>query len=60
MLVAFVLMAITGVVYHALCVVENKRRDRLYGPAQDETAVGLQAERDDLTDRENHNFRYTY
>ncbi|KAF2627095.1 allantoate permease [Macroventuria anomochaeta] len=59
-LVAFTLMAITGVVYCALCIFENKRRDRLYGVAQDEAAIGLQAERDDLTDRQNLNFRYTY
>ncbi|KAF3050836.1 hypothetical protein E8E11_007660 [Didymella keratinophila] len=60
MLVAFALMAVTGTVYYALGIFENKRRDRLYGLAQDEAAVGLQAERDDLTDRQNVNFRYTY
>ena len=60
MLVAFALMAVTGIVYYVLCIFENKRRDRLYGVAQDEAAVGLQAERDDLTDRQNVNFRYTY
>ena len=60
MLVAFVIMAIAGMVYYGLCIYEDKRRDRLYGAAQDEAAVGLQAERDDLTDRQNVNFRYTY
>jgi hypothetical protein len=50
MLVAYALMAVTGIVYY----------DRLHGVAQDEAAVGLQAERDDLTDRQNSNFRYTY
>lgn len=60
MLVAFALMAVAGVIYHALCIVENKRRDRAYGCVQDEATAGLQAERDDLTDRKNVNFRYTY
>ena len=60
MLVAFALMAVAGMVYYGLCIYENQRRDRLYGAAQDEAAVGLQAERDDLTDRQNVNFRYTY
>jgi hypothetical protein len=60
MLVAYALMAVTGIVYYVLCIFENKRRDRLHGVAQDEAVVGLQAERNDLTDRQNSNFRYTY
>lgn len=60
MMVAFALMAVTGLVYYALCIFENKRRDRAFGKTQDEAAAGLQAEREDLTDRKNVNFRYTY
>lgn len=60
MLVAFALMAVSGVIYYALCIFENKRRDKAYGETQDEAAAGLQAEREDLTDQRNVNFRYAY
>ncbi|KAF3000931.1 hypothetical protein E8E13_008746 [Curvularia kusanoi] len=60
MLVAFALMAVAGIVYYALCVIENKRRDRVHGLTHDEAAAGLQADKDDLTDRKNPYFRYSY
>lgn len=60
MLVAFALMAVTGIVYYALRIFENKRRDKIYRVAKDDAAIGLQVETDDLTDRQNVNFRYTF
>ncbi|KAL9948390.1 hypothetical protein ACHAQF_006757 [Verticillium nonalfalfae] len=41
-------------------VYENKRRDSKYGKPQDDLQIGLEADRADSTDLENHNFRYTY
>lgn len=60
MLVAFALMAVAGVLYCIICVVENKRRDHTHGLVQDVASAGLQADRDDVTDGKNHNFRYSY
>lgn len=60
MLSAFVIMAVTGVVYFILCIVENKRRDATYGKQRDTLRAGLEVEESDLTDRKNHNFRYIY
>ncbi|KAH7316931.1 major facilitator superfamily domain-containing protein [Stachybotrys elegans] len=60
MLCAFAVMAAAGVAYYALCIIENKRRDAKYGKPQDSINAGLEADRSDQTDIENHNFRYTY
>ncbi|KAJ3529683.1 hypothetical protein NM208_g9651 [Fusarium decemcellulare] len=60
MLCAFALMAATGLAYYVLCALENKRRDALYGKPHDNTDAGLEAERNDQTDWQNPNFRYTY
>ncbi|KAF4498669.1 allantoate permease [Fusarium agapanthi] len=60
MLFAFALMAATGLTYYVLCGIENKRRDKQYGNAHDDTDIGLEAERSDKTDWQNPNFRYTY
>lgn len=53
-------MAATGLAYYILCGIENKRRDKQYGKAHDDTDIGLEAERSDKTDWQNPNFRYTY
>ncbi|KAK7716418.1 hypothetical protein SLS64_003572 [Diaporthe eres] len=60
MMFAFALMAASGVAYYLLCVFENKRRNSLYGVADDLIQAGLESERVDMTDWENTNFRYTY
>ncbi|KAM0329264.1 hypothetical protein ACHAQA_004568 [Verticillium albo-atrum] len=60
MLCAFALMAAAGISYYFLCIAENKRRDSRYGKPHDQIHVGLEADRTDSTDLENHNFRYTY
>lgn len=60
MIFAFALMAVMGVTYYLLCLAENKRRDSLHGPAHDNPDVGLEADREDKTDGQNTNFRYTY
>ncbi|KAL3464723.1 major facilitator superfamily domain-containing protein [Aspergillus heterothallicus] len=64
MLCCFAIMAVTGVCYFVACLVSNKHRDRVHG-AQVEgwsgrVTAGLEADIDDLTDRENPHFRYTY
>lgn len=44
-----------------ICFYQNKRRDHLYGkPEQGDVDAGLEVETEDLTDGQNHNFRYTY
>ncbi|KAM0498954.1 hypothetical protein ACHAP6_006522 [Verticillium nonalfalfae] len=60
MLCAFALIAFAGISYYFLCIAENKRRDSKYGKPQDDLQIGLEADRADSTDLENHNFRYTY
>lgn len=60
MVFAFALMAAAGIAYHLLCVIANKHRDAKYGATVDEVAAGMEAERTDLTDGANKNFRYTY
>lgn len=60
MLCAFALMAAAGVAYYLLCIAENKRRDARFGAVQNTVQAGLEAEKSDLTDRENTNFRYTF
>ncbi|KAG9256611.1 major facilitator superfamily domain-containing protein [Emericellopsis atlantica] len=60
MLCAFAMMAAAGIAYYALCVVENKRRDAQYGKPQDVVQHGLEVNRSDETDKQNHTFRYTY
>ncbi|KAL1873618.1 hypothetical protein VTK73DRAFT_805 [Phialemonium thermophilum] len=60
MIFSFALMAAAGLVYHGLCFFENKRRDSKYGMPHDDADVGLEADRNDLTDVQNTNFRYTY
>jgi hypothetical protein len=57
---AFAVIAFVGLVYSVLCVMENKRRDAKYGKPQDVAESGLEADRDDKTDAQNSNFRYTY
>ncbi|KAH7145603.1 major facilitator superfamily domain-containing protein [Dactylonectria estremocensis] len=57
---AFALSAAMGLGYYILCVVENKRRDEKYGKAHDNAEIGLEADQEDMTDCQNHNFRYTY
>ncbi|KAL2850245.1 major facilitator superfamily domain-containing protein [Aspergillus pseudoustus] len=62
MMCAFAVMMATGIAYSLLCVFENKRRDRRYGVVSEADAVEASeaAARDDLTDKENTLFRYTY
>jgi hypothetical protein len=60
MMFAFALMASSGVAYYLLCVFENKRRNSQYGLPNDLIQAGLECEREDMTDWENKNFRYTY
>lgn len=60
MMFAFALMAASGVAYYLLCVFENKRRNFRYGVPDDLIQAGLESEREDMTDWENKNFRYTY
>ncbi|KAH6900007.1 major facilitator superfamily domain-containing protein [Thelonectria olida] len=57
---AFAVIAFVGLVYYVLCAIENKRRDGKYGKPQDVAESGLEAEREDKTDGQNFNFRYTY
>jgi hypothetical protein len=60
MLVAFALMAVAGVLYWILCVVENKSKDHTHSLVQDVASARLQADGDDVTDGENHIIRYSY
>ncbi|KAH7244925.1 major facilitator superfamily domain-containing protein [Fusarium solani] len=63
MLCGFAVMMGTGTLYFIICAIENKRRDRKSGAVDSEgtrITAGLDAIRDDLTDKENRNFRYTY
>ncbi|KAH6695453.1 allantoate permease, partial [Plectosphaerella plurivora] len=60
MLCAFAVMAAAGLAYYLLCVAENRRRDARYGKPKDAVQAGLEADKSDQTDLENHNFRYTY
>ncbi|RTE69741.1 hypothetical protein BHE90_015878 [Fusarium euwallaceae] len=63
MLCGFAVMMGTGTLYFIICAIENKRRDRKDGAVDSEgtrVTAGLDAIRDDLTDKENKNFRYTY
>lgn len=63
MIFAFALMAVAGIVYYILCVVENRTRDLAHGSVSSridgahlQDSDGL----DDMTDMQNKNFRYTY
>ncbi|KAL3469400.1 major facilitator superfamily domain-containing protein [Aspergillus californicus] len=65
MITCFSLMAALGVVYAGICIVSNKRRDRVYG----KVAAGhggsgddaeAEAETDDVTDGENKAFRFIF
>ncbi|WAO94639.1 Hypothetical protein NCS54_01223100 [Fusarium falciforme] len=63
MLCGFAVTMSTGTLYFIICAIENKRRDRKSGAVDSEgtrITAGLDAIRDDLTDKENKNFRYTY
>ncbi|RSM14168.1 hypothetical protein CDV31_005504 [Fusarium ambrosium] len=63
MLCGFAVMMGSGTLYFIICAIENKRRDRKDGAVDSEgtrVTAGLDAIRDDLTDKENKNFRYTY
>ncbi|OLN85237.1 putative transporter C417.10-like protein 5 [Colletotrichum chlorophyti] len=60
MMFAFALMAASGLAYYLLCVAENKRREARYGAPEDAFQAGLESEKEDRTDWENKNFRYTY
>jgi hypothetical protein len=63
MLCCFSIMAAMGILYFAVCFVSNQRRDREYGKIDESegmVSAGLEADREDLTDRQNTRFRYTY
>ncbi|EEU34037.1 uncharacterized protein NECHADRAFT_85484 [Fusarium vanettenii 77-13-4] len=63
MLCGFAVMMSTGTLYFIIYAIENKRRGRKSGAVDSEgtrVTAGLDAIRDDLTDKENKNFRYTY
>ncbi|KAJ5710012.1 Major facilitator superfamily domain general substrate transporter [Penicillium malachiteum] len=62
MLCCFAIMAVTGVLYFLVCFWSNKKRDKLHGRTEESMRVsaGLEADVDDLTDRENLRFRYMY
>lgn len=61
MLCCFAIMAATGVIYGLICVVENRRRDGIYGkPVAALEDPSLSTEAEDRTDFENTNFRYVY
>ena len=60
MMCAFSLMAASGVFYYFVCVLENKRRNNTYGLPEDELQNGLEVEREDKTDLQNKDFRYSY
>ncbi|KAL2848519.1 major facilitator superfamily domain-containing protein [Aspergillus pseudoustus] len=64
MLCCFAIMAVTGVLYFVACFASNKHLDRVHGTQIEgwsgRVTAGLEADIDDLTDRENPNFRYTY
>lgn len=63
MLCCFSIMAAMGILYFAMCFVANTRRDREYGKidaSEGMVSAGLEADREDLTDRKNTRFRYTY
>lgn len=60
MIFSFTLMGASTIFYFFLAILENKRRDSLYGKPEDSVQSGLEAERDDKTDKENNAFRYTY
>ena len=62
MLCCFAIMAVTGVLYFLVCFLSNQKRDKLHGRIEGAERVyaGLEADADDLTDRENVRFRYMY
>lgn len=63
MLCGFAAMMGTGNLYVIICAIENKRRDRKDCAVDSEgtrVTAGLDAIHDDLTDKENKKFRYTY
>lgn len=65
MIFAFALMAAAGIVYYLLCVAENRRRDAAHDSSQSSATLdghgsGDADDKDDLTDIQNKNFRYTY
>ncbi|KAJ5116943.1 Major facilitator superfamily domain general substrate transporter [Penicillium angulare] len=63
MLCCFAIMAVTGIIYFSICLTENRNRDSLHGTidhGSERVLAGLEADIDDLTDRENVRFRYTY
>ena len=59
MIFAFALMAASGAAYLILCVVENQRRDALYGAAE-ASVTEAAGDANDETDVQNKRFRYTY
>ncbi|KAI4804974.1 MFS general substrate transporter [Aureobasidium sp. EXF-8845] len=61
MLCCFAVMAVTGVVYGSLCVMENRKRDRMYGQPESHTTLDEAMQVEDLTDFEvERSFRYVY
>ncbi|KAI0473398.1 major facilitator superfamily domain-containing protein [Xylariaceae sp. FL0804] len=60
MMCAFAVMAAAGVLYYVVCIVENKRRDKKYGPPRHTVEAGVAAENEDMTDMENKEFRYSF
>jgi hypothetical protein len=57
-------MTVAGVAYFVACLVSNKYRDQVHGTIESwserRVTAGLEADLEDLTDRENPNFRYIY
>ena len=63
MLCAFAVMMATGILYATICAMDNKRRDRKYGSMDKEctqSTTALNVIPDDITDKKNELFRYTY
>ncbi|KAJ6035617.1 Major facilitator superfamily domain general substrate transporter [Penicillium canescens] len=63
MLCCFAIMTVTGILYFISCLISNQHRDRVHGRISEQPGMdvaGIEADMDDLTDRENNRFRYTY
>jgi hypothetical protein len=63
MLCCFAIMTVTGILYFISCLISNHHRDRVHGRISEQPGMdvaGIEADMDDLTDRENNRFRYTY
>ncbi|KAL2799555.1 hypothetical protein BJX66DRAFT_322089 [Aspergillus keveii] len=64
MLCCFAIMTVAGAAYFVACFVSNQYRDQVHGTiepwSERRVTAGLEADLEDLTDREDHNFRYIY